>query len=109
MEECDWMTVRIPWDKYEAVILLEAWLQVKSGVPRLQMVNLVSYQLRLKAVNQGREIDDVFRNTNGISFQLMSISTAYEQKNMGKAASKLFSEIADLYRTDYKAYQDIKK
>ena len=40
MEECDWMTVRIPWDKYEAVILLEAWLQVKSGVPRLQMVNL---------------------------------------------------------------------
>lgn len=109
MEECDWMTVRIPWDKYEAVILLEAWLQVKSGVPRLQMVNLVSYQLRLKAVNQGREIDDVFRNTNGISFQLMSIATAYEQKNMGKAASKLFSEIADLYRTDYNAYQDIKK
>ena len=109
MEECDWMTVRIPWDKYEAVILLEAWLQVKSGVPRPQMVNLVSYQLRLKAVNQGREIDDVFRNTNGISFQLMSIATAYEQKNMGKAASKLFSEIADLYRTDYNAYQDIKK
>ncbi len=103
------MAIRIPWDKYEAVILLEAWLQVKSGIPKLQMVNLVSYQLRTKAVNQGIGIDDVFRNTNGISFQLTSMATAFEQKNMGKPASKLFSEIASLYRTDYNAYQKLKE
>lgn len=103
------MAIRIPWDKYEAVILLEAWLQIKSGVPKLQMVNLVSYQLRTKAVNQGLEIDDIFRNANGISFQLMSMATAYEQINMGKTASKLFSEIADLYRTNYNAYQKLKE
>lgn len=103
------MSIRIPWDKYEAVILLEAWLQVKAGVPKLQMVNLVSYQLRTKAINQGIEIDDIFRNTNGISFQLMSMATAYEQINMGKAASKLFSEIADLYRTNYNDYQKLRE
>ncbi|MCM1529334.1 MAG: hypothetical protein NC093_04985 [Alistipes sp.] len=103
------MGIRIPWDKYEAVILHDAWLQVKSGVPKLQMVNLVSYQLRTKAVNQGFEIDDIFRNTNGISFQLMSMATAIEQKDMGKAASKLFSEIANLYRTDYNTYHNLKE
>lgn len=45
------MAIRIPLDKYEAIILLEAWLQVKVGVPKLQMVNLVSYQLRTKTLN----------------------------------------------------------
>lgn len=103
------MDIKIPWDKYEAVILLEAWLQVKSGVPKPQMINLVSYQLRTKAVNQGLEIDDIFRNTNGITFQMMSMATAYEQKDMGKTASKLFSEIADLYRNDQNAYQKLKE
>lgn len=103
------MAIKIPWDRYEAVILLEAWLQVKSGVPKPQMINLVSYQLRTKAVNQGLEIDDIFRNTNGITFQMMSMATAYEQKDMGKTASRLFSEIANLYRTNYNAYQKLKE
>ena len=105
----DLMAIKILWDKYEAIILVEAWLQVKAGVLKLQMVNLVSYQLRTKALNQGIEIDDIFRNTNGISFQLTSMATAFEQKNMGKPASKLFSKIASLYRTDYNAYQKLKE
>lgn len=103
------MALRVPWDKYEAIILLDAWLQIKSGVPKMQMVNLVSYQLRLKAVNQGLEIDDIFRNTNGISFQLTSMATAYEKMDMGKPASKLFTEIVELYLTDPSAYQNMKE
>ena len=103
------MALRVPWDKYEAIILLEAWLQIKSGVPKMQMVNLVSYQLRLKAVNQGLEIDDIFRNTNGISFQLTSMATAYEKMDMGKPASKLFTEIVELYLADPSAYQNMKE
>lgn len=103
------MTLRVPWDKYEAIILLDAWLQIKSGVPKMQMVNLVSYQLRLKAINQGLEIDDIFRNTNGISFQLKSIATAYEKVDMGKLASKLFTEIVELYLTEPITYQNMKE
>ncbi len=103
------MTLRVPWDKYEAIILLEAWLQVKTGIPKMQMVNLVSYQLCLKAVNQGLEIDDIFRNTNGISFQMASMATAYEKMDMGKPASKLFTEIVELYLTNPSAYQIMKE
>lgn len=103
------MSLRIPWDKYEAAILLDAWLQVKSGVPKLQMINLVSHQLRQKSLNLGIEIDDIFRNTNGISFQLTSMASAYEQKNMGKPASKLFSEISELYRNDIESFTKLRE
>ena len=103
------MAVKILWDKYEAIILLEAWLQVKSGIPKMWVVNLVSYQLRLKAVKQGIEIDEIFRNTNGIKFQLQSMASAYEKKDMGKPATKLFSEIVALYHNDPVTYRKMKE
>ena len=79
------MSIRVPWDKYEAVILLDGWLRVKEGIPRSEVITLVSYKLRKKAVNQGVAIDSVFRNTNGINFQLMSMASAFEATDMGKA------------------------
>ena len=102
------MASQIPWDKYEAVILLEAWLQVTSGVPETQIINLVSYKLRLKAVNQGLEIDDTFRNTNGIRFQLLRMATAFEKMDMGLSATKLFSQTVNLYENDQSTYQKLK-
>ncbi len=103
------MARQVPWDKYEAIILLEAWLKVKSGTPKEQMVNLVSNQLRLKAVNQGLDIDETFRNTNGIRFQLASMATAFEKTDMGKPATKLFSQTVELYENDQSTYQKLKE
>ena len=101
------MSIRVPWDKHEAAILLDGWLKIKNGIPRNEVVNLVSYQLRKKAVNQGITIDSVFRNTNGINFQLMSMASAFEATDMGKAPSKLFLEVADLYHNDVAAYTEL--
>ncbi|MBD5142934.1 MAG: hypothetical protein HDT22_04885, partial [Ruminococcus sp.] len=101
------MSVPPKWDKYEAVILLDAWLKVKEGIPKMEMINLVSFQLRQKALNQGVKIDNIYRNTNGIRFQLMSMATAYEKQDMGISASKLFNDIAELYRNDYESYEKI--
>ena len=67
------MSVPPKWDKYEAAILLDALLKVKDGIPKTHMVNLVSFKLRQKAINQNLEIDDIYRNANGISFQMTSI------------------------------------
>lgn len=98
------MSVRVPWDKYEAAILLSGWTRVKEGIPKSEIITLVSYQLRKKAINQGVIIDNVFRNTNGITFQLMSMASAFEATDMGKAPSKLFIEVADLYHNDFASY-----
>ena len=40
------MSIRVPWDKYEAAILLDGWLKVKEGIPKNEVITLVSYQLR---------------------------------------------------------------
>lgn len=101
------MSVQKPWDKYEAVILLDALLQIKNGASKKDVIKRVSTELRQKAVNQGFDIDEIFRNENGISFQLQSMDSAYEQINKGKPATKLFSEIAEIYRTDNNYYLNI--
>ena len=101
------MSIRVPWDKHEAAILLDGWLKIKDGIPRNEVINLISYQLRQKAVNQGLIIDSVFRNTNGINFQLMSMASAFEATNMGKAPSKLFLEVADIYHKDIASYTEL--
>lgn len=42
------MPAKVPWDKFEAAILLEGWIKIKEGIPRNEVVTLVSYQLRKK-------------------------------------------------------------
>ena len=101
------MSIRVPWDKYEAAILLDGWLRVKEGIPRSEVITLVSYKLRQKAVNQGVTIDSAFRNTNGINFQLLSMASAFEATDMGKTPSKLFMEVADLYHNDFASYSKL--
>ena len=63
-----------PWDQYEAVVLLEGFLDILSNnYSRNEVIARVSHDLRTMAINQGYEIDDVFRNKNGITFQIKSI------------------------------------
>ena len=101
------MNVRPPaWDKYEAVILLEGMLDIKQhDMPRNIVVERVSQDLRKMAHNRGLEIDELFRNVNGITFQLQSMESAYCGYTVFKPASKLFSEIAMLYKTDHANYE----
>jgi len=102
------MAIRIPWDIYEAVILLDSYLKVRNdSATKLREVKRVSQELRKKAVSSGIEIDDIFRNINGISFQMQSMATAFEGENRGKDASSLFIEIVKLYREDNDSYQRI--
>lgn len=101
------MAVRIPWDKYEAAILLDASLKViQKKIKRNDAIRQVSYMLRQKAINKGIVIDSVYRNGNGISMQMNIMTALIENKPYGlHKASKIFLEIIDLYRTDYESYQ----
>ena len=62
------------WDKHEAVILLEGYFDMtKKSLPLNDVIARVSDELRNMAIHQGYKIDDIFRNKNGIAFQLKSI------------------------------------
>lgn len=98
------MAVRVPWDKYEAAVLLDACLRVEQGaISRSSAITYVSNTLRKRAVSRGLEIDAIFRNENGISMQFSAITNCLHHKSAGLTISKLFRETVELYESDEEA------
>ena len=98
------------WNIYEAVILLDAFLKTQSdSLTRSEAIQYVSTQLRKMAKNNGFEIDDIYRNTNGITFQMASMESAYYGKTITKPATHLFTEVVSIYKTDFLEYSKLLK
>lgn len=98
------------WDKYEAAILLEGLLaSMKGELTRSAAIKVVSRDLREMALHRGVEIDEVYRNANGISFQMKSMESAYLGYTVFKPATKLFAAVAGLYHGSYDEYQKLLK
>ena len=96
------------WDIYEAVILLDGYLEwLNTNQPKTKIIKRISADLRRMATNRGTEIDDIYRNENGISYQIQSIDSAYKGKKVYVPATRLFEETVELYRTDAERYSEI--
>lgn len=66
------------WDIFEAAILLDGFLQTQLRTQsKLKTVKSISLQLRQMAINRGLNINDVYRNENGISYQIKSMESAF--------------------------------
>ena len=71
------MALHIPWDVEEAVLMLDMFLEYCDGkLTRKDAIRQVSEKLRRRAVIKGIEIDDIFRNENGIAFQMSALEVA---------------------------------
>ncbi len=98
------------WDIYEAVILFDSYLKVlQANQPKARIVKRICADLRRMTVNRGLEIDDIYRNENGISYQIQSMDSAYKGKKVCVPATRLFEEAIDLYRTDTERYFEIRE
>lgn len=96
------------WDKYEAAILLEGLLaSIKGELTRSDAIKAVSRDLRAMALHRGMEVDEVYRNKNGISLQMKSMESAYLGHTVFKPATKLFADVAGLYHESYDKYQKL--
>lgn len=100
-----------PWDQYEAVILLEATVRVHEGtLDRKKAISDVSKALRIKAQREGLDIDSVFRNKAGITFQMYSMESAYLGYIVRKQpATKLFAEVVNIRANDKPQYDALLK
>ena len=99
-----------PWDKHEAAILLDALIRVRAGeLDRKKAISSVSEMLRRKATNEGLEIDDVYRNVNGITFQMHSMESAYVGYTLVKPATKLFQDVALIEKYNRSEFEIILK
>lgn len=103
------MALRVPWDKEEVALLIDAYIRVKNKeISRQEAVAEVSKLLRNRATASGLEIDSVFRNINGISMQMTIIGGLIDEKPSSlHSASKLFLEITDLYKTNRVKFDEI--
>lgn len=102
---------RVPWNLEEAVILHDAYMRVVQGkITRSDAIGEVSVKLRALAEASGIEIDDKFRNKNGIGIQLsiMEFVLTNGQRGLGHPP-KIFIKAAELYNTDMRAYENILK
>lgn len=96
------------WSRYEAAILLDGYLAVLNGkLSRKDAVNRVSHDLRQMAVRQGIAIDGIYRNENGIHFQMKSMESAWQGHTVSKPATRLFSEVADLYKNNRHEFETV--
>lgn len=106
------MAIQPRWNKVEAVILLEAVLNVENGLEnRKQAITRVSEVLRKIVEMQGLEIDDKYRNVNGITFQFQSMEfSAFGRVSpTNKTASKLFGEVVHLRNEFPDEYNELLK
>lgn len=98
----------VAFSEHEAALLLDAYLKVLSGkMSRIDSVKECSQMLRQIAVNSGAEIDDIYRNVNGIFFQMASMESAYHGKTIMKPATQMFTKIVNLFKTDENEYQKL--
>lgn len=94
------------WNAHEAIILLDAFISIRAGLlSRMDAVKKVSSDLRKIALNQGLEIDQTFRNENGISLQIHNMELAFYGQHHGTHASKLFANVVGIYRENQDEYQ----
>ena len=96
------------WDIYEAAVLLDAFIKINENkLSKDEAVRKVSVELRQMAVNRGLEIDNTYRNDNGIKLQMSSMESAYNGETISIPATRLFLEIVGIYKTDYVQFEKI--
>ena len=103
------MALRVPWDKQETALLIDAYLRVKDKeLSQQEAIKEVSSLLRRRAILSGMEIDDVFRNINGITMQMKIIGGLVDDRPSGlHSATKIFNDMVALYKNNPAAFYEI--
>ena len=90
------------WDKYEAALLIESYQLIHTGnVNRAEELQRLSDNLRLMATNKGIEIDEVYRNLNGMQWQMAIMEAIFDGKSYSsRPHPQLFVEMVALYQSN---------
>ena len=97
------------WDKYEVALLIEVYQNIKHGrVDKNSALVALSQNLRKIAQNENLEIDDTFRNMNGMQWQLGFIERAFIGDDYdSRTLPKIFMEMVGIYNQNQKEFLDI--
>lgn len=107
------MAHQAPWNKYEVALLIECYINVSQYDHDLdkELIRL-SADLRVMAIRAGNQIDDVYRNLNGMRWQYQFIKMAFEKPDgvyASKKVSSLFASVVKIYKSDKQKFYEILK
>ena len=92
------MSVRIPWNQHEVALLIDAYRRVAEGADLNQTAVELSQALRNLALRGGHEIDETYRNVNGIKMQLGNVQFLFTNGEHGlSGASTLIKQMWEVY------------
>ena len=99
------------WTPFEVVLLMEAYLQIENGIiTKKEAVSKISTMLREHAISEGKQIDDTFRNENGIGMRLEELRYLFTNGENGiKNTSSLFRIMVKMYKQHPDEFQDTLK
>lgn len=98
--------IKIPWNKYEAVILVDAYQRCVAGeMSKSNAVSQVSKRLRAHLINMGLPVSDAYRNESGISLQMSAIEYLFTDGKTGIShVSTLFQDTVALFKENRELY-----
>lgn len=101
---------RIIWDEEEAALLVNTYRRIEAAPSQKnELLHQLSNVLRKRAISNGLEIDERFRNFNGMKFQyelLRYLMMDGEQGLSGNVA-KTIAEMAEIYRSEPEKFENI--
>ena len=97
------------WSSFEVALLIDEYWRIENGqITKKQAVSEISSMFRQYAVNQGIDIDETYRNENGISMRFEELRYLFTGGKTGiKNTSKLFRIMINYYQHNQKKYQRI--
>ena len=99
---------RVIWE--EAALMVDAYRRIEATPSQKnELLHQLSDVLRKRAISNGLEIDERFRNFNGMKFQyelLRYLMTDGEQGLPGNVA-KTIAEMAEIYRSEPEKFENI--
>lgn len=103
------MALRINFDIYEVALLIEACDKVIANrKAKAEIISELSDALRKRAENNGINIDDNFRNKNGIYYLMANAEYLLTDGAYGHpGASKIFVEMVDMRKSNPTRYNEI--
>lgn len=103
------MAVRIGWDEYEVALLIDACNKIRDKkIDKAECVHKLSNLLRQRAKANGINIDEIFRNENGITLQMTKMEYLLTDGEKGlPGASKLYIEMAKMSKLNSDEFEKI--
>lgn len=102
--------VRSPWNQHEVALLIDAYLRIAKGADLRQTAECLSLALRRLAKESGQQVDDTYRNVNGMKMQLANVQYLFTEGQRGlSGASAMIRQMYGLYKSNPAEYQTVLK